>query len=452
MNIVSLQNYLFSSKINKKDYLFIKEFCSSNKIEIIDFFKKGESYDEYAITYFFEQALSKTVNDEKMIEYFLSKKDLLPTINFLRLLDWSGTTVKYQHLLGLNKEEELALLIKKEELSKILLFLKANSEYQENSMIKNLIIKDFSQIEKFEKAKINFNQNSYNQLDIKYNNVCNSKEHNPNFIKVDKFYDFIESNKDKISTEKRKEYLKAIIGYGGLTVFDFTKKSYWDYVFIPLLHEKEFPELKEERNFFADILKYKEQIFSNIEPYDSLKIISTLTAEEKKELLMTYIKSYKIKEFNSTTVAIFTHFIKDVEQTFINDFFKIGIESGYLFRNSLKEDFVKEYDSKKEKLYIEYYSKIFDNDTVKNNYDIIAKQIIGHIHLFKENILKNYLPLNKEILDKKDFIISLNNDEVNYLAEELKNKGLPKTSARLMEIRLENKLQSKGNVEKKLKI
>lgn len=452
MNIEPIQNYLFQAKINKKEYLFIKDFCQSNQIEIIDFFKKGQQYHTYSIESFFEQAFSKTINDEKMIEYFLSKKEFLPEINFPRLLDWAGMTVKYQHLLGLTKEQELNLLVQKHELSKVLFFLKNNPEFKEKEIIKNLIIDDFESIERFEKAKINFNKESYNQMDCLYNNCLGQKEHNPNFIKVDKFYEFIEKNKTKINKEKRYEYLKSIIGYGGLTVYDFKKQGYWDYVFIPLIHEEEFPELKKERDFFVSLIKYKEQIFSNTEPYGTLKIIENLNSQLKKDLVLNFIKNYEVTEYNSTAYTIFNHFIKEVNENFLEDFFKKGIESGYVFKGSLNEDLQAPYSKKNENIIIEWYSKSLDNDTIRKNHLLIAKLILKYKHFFKENILKNFLPINKEIVENKEFILSLDSDEVNGLVETLKERGLPKTSVRVLEIRLENKLQTKGIVEKKLKI
>lgn len=134
--------------------------------------------------------------------------------------------------------------------------------------------------------------------------MLSRKETNINFIKIDKFYEFIIKNKNKISEKKRKDYLEAIMSYGNHTIFDYTKESLCDYAFIPLIHENEYPELIKDKSFFSNLTKYKEQIFNFEVPFNSSKIIKSLSPENKKELLINFIKNYKVESYNNTAHSI----------------------------------------------------------------------------------------------------------------------------------------------------
>lgn len=452
MNIESLKEYLANTNIGKKEYLFIKSFCKDNNIDIIDFFKKGEGYDEYSIRNMFIQAFSKSIHDEEMLKYFIEKQNVLANVNFKLILERYDMLVPYQHLFGFSKDEELTLLIKEKQYGKIFNFLKENPEFKENEKITTLIIPEFSIIEKFEKAKIKINKNSYEEIDIQYNNVLGYKENNQNFIKVDKFYEFLEKNKEKISSEKRKNCLKAIMNYGSLTVYDFKKQGYWDYVFIPFIHGKEFPELLEDKNYFPDLIRYKEPIFSKVKPYGTLSIMNYLSAEEKINLVMEYVKNYKVKKYNYTAIALFNHFINEVNEDFINDFFKEGIEAGYIFRFSLKDKYTPEYKKDDEYKQINTSSKSMENEVVKKNRYVIAKQILRHRDMFQSSVLSSFIPIGKELVEEKEFIYSLTKEEYISLDEELKSKNLPNTAKKIFEMRLQNKLEVKGIKEKKMKI
>lgn len=136
MKINSVKNYILGNSIGKKEYVFIKEFCLENQIEIIDFFKEGDNYNSYGIYSFFIQSFQKSVNDEKIIKYFLDKEKYLKNINFKSILENYGVLTKYQHLLNLSKEEEFELWIKEYNMEKLLKFLKENPEYKEKNRIK----------------------------------------------------------------------------------------------------------------------------------------------------------------------------------------------------------------------------------------------------------------------------------------------------------------------------
>lgn len=452
MNIESLKEYINSINIGKKEYFLIKSFCKDNDMEIIDFFKKGEDYNYYSISNMFIQAFSNSIQDESILKYFIEKQNLLPKINFKSIITNYDMLVTYKHLFGFSKDEELTLLMKEKQYGKILSFLKENPEFKENEKIKKLIITDFYMLEKFEKSKIKINKNSYNEIDIYYNNVLGHKEKNQNFIKVDKFYEFIEKNKDKISSEKRKLYLKTIMKYGALTVYDFKKSGYWDYVFIPLKHGNEFPDFLENKEFFSDLIKYKELILSKKNPYENLTIMNNLSAEEKFELLINYIKNYKVTEYNTRAIAIFNNFLNYVNEDFIGDFFKEGIKVGHIFKYSLKEEFVENQERNEDYKNIDTSSKIMDSPIIKKNHHVIAKQILKYRDMFKYSVLNKFIPISKEIVEEKEFVLSLNNEELNGLVEELKSKNLVKTTAKILEMRLENKLEIKGTKEKKIKI
>lgn len=452
MQLQSLHQYIESNKLGKKEYLFIKKFCIENEIDIINFFKKEKGYNDNLIKDFFIMAFSKSIQDEEVISHFLKQQEDLPHINFKGILQQYNMILDYQHLLGLSKEEELSLLVEEKNYDKLVIFLQNHTDYKTNKQIETLILTDFSSIEFFEKNNLPFDKQSYNKLDTEYNKLLDDEQSNNNFIKLNQFYDFIEKNKHKISFEKRKEYLQSIMQYGELTVNDFKKKSYWDYVFIPLIHEHEYPELSKSSNFFMNLIKYKEQIFSETEPYNTLKVLTNFTSKEKIDVLLNYVKKYKVEEYNNTAFAIFNHFIKEINKDFINDFFKLGILEGYVFRFYLKDEYQIKHEKINENKYIEVNSKCLDNDIIRSYHETIAKQILTYKHMFKYRILKNYIPVNKDLLNKKEFLLSLKNIEFAKLLIELKENNLQEIAAKVLEIRLEEKLPEKGIKTKPNKI
>lgn len=452
MQLQSLHQYIESNKLGKKEYLFIKKFCIENELEIIDFFKTDKGYNDNLIKDFFIMAFSKYVQDEEVIDYFLKQQDKLPHINFKSILQSYNVTIEYQHLLGLNKEEELSLLLEEKSYDKLVIFLEDNPNFKKDKQIEKLTLNDFSSIEFFEHNNIPFDKQSYNALDIVYNKSIDDEESNNNFIKINQFYDFIEQNKNQISFDKRKDYLQAIIQYGEMTVNNFKKKSYWDYVFIPLIHEHEYPELINNSKFLKNLLRYKEQIFSETEPYNTLKILNNFTSKEKIDIVLNYVKNYKVEQYNNTAYIIFNHFIKDVHKDFINDFFKLGIMEGYIFNFYLKDEYKKDHSKENETKDIEVNSKCLDNDIIRSYHEVIAKQILTHKHMFKYRILKNFIPINKDLVNKKEFLLSLKDIELSNLIIELKEHNLQETAAKVLEIRLEHKLPEKNIKTKTIKI
>lgn len=452
MNIESLKEYVLTDIIEKKEYILIKNFCMDNKIELIDFFKREKEYNYSKLSEFFVKSFSKHIQDEEVMSYFFLQQDKVKNLNFKNILKSYNVISRYSHLLGYSKEEQLLLFIKEKNYEEILNFIKKNSEYKNHNEIKNFTVSEFIHLEIFEKEKIIVNQDSYNNINIEYNKTINDKENNPNFIHIDKFYEFIINNESKISFQKRKEYLSSIIEYGAKTVSNFKQQSLWDYVFIPLIHEKEFPELKEKDKFFSDLIKYKEQILSEEEPYNTAKIINKLSAKNKKELLLNFVHNYQIESYNYISSAIFNHFINEVSNKYIKDFFKLGIEDGYIFTYNMKEEYQTKYTREEQSKIINTNSTSLNNERVRENHEVIAKEILKKKHKYKTGVIDQFIKIDSSLIKNKEFILSLDNEEYDGLILELKEKNLPNITTTIMTLRLNNKLKIKGMKEKIIKI
>lgn len=396
-----------------------------------------------------------TVKDREVVKELLNNQDKFPNIDFKKIIESYGKTLEYKDLLGFNKEDELKKLISERKYTAIINFVKENKEFKEHDLIRNLIIDKYGFIEKFKKEKIPFSQNSYNKMDCEYSNTLNQKTKNTNMLQAEKFYKFINDNEKLINTESKERYLSTLLSHGLKTIADWNEESLWDLLLIPVLHFNDFNRFKKPEysidklsRFFNMLQKNDEELKEdNVFKHSKIKTIIDLPNKTKINLIINYIKNLEMVEYNFDSLNAIKNFHQYLSKEYINSFLDDGIKKGYLFESSL----LLKNNQNNKNLRLNYFDSEF-KDFLDNNKDLIAKKILDYTDIFEKSLYSNFIPLNKKIINEKEFIISLTNKQIDGLSNLLIKSNLEDESKIILNIKMEHSLPMKNDKTKQPKI
>lgn len=296
-------------------------------------------------------------------------------------------------------------------------------------------------------------------MDCEYSNTLNQKTKNTNMLQAEKFYKFINDNDSLISHGSKEKYLKSLLGHGLKTIADWNEESLWDLTLIPVLHFEDFKDFKNPKYLISTLARYFNMLNSNEEELKdnsvfksskTVKRIIDLPNKTKTNLIINYVKNLEFVEYNYDSFHALKSFSSYLTKEYLNNCLESAIQNGNLFESYLVE---KDYEKLKtnRELNINTFDKDFKN-FIDNNKDLIAKKLLEHESLYEVMLFDTYFKINKNIVNNKEFIVSLTNKQIDGLSNLLIRSNLDKESKIILNIKMENSLPIKNDKTKQPKI
>jgi len=277
-------------------------------------------------------------------------------------------------------------------------------------------------------------------------------------LQAEKFYKFINDNEKLINKESKERYLVSLLNHGLKTINDWYEESLWDLTLIPALHFEDFPVFKNPKYLMSNLSDYFSLLNVNddelkekniLKQHQEIKKIIDLPNKTKINLITNYIKNLEFVEYNYDSFYALKIFHEYLSKDYINKALDEAIKKGNLFESSLIED--KNEKTKNRNLNIDAFNSDFKDFLEKNN-ELITKKLLENEELFEVRIFDYFIKINKTIVDKKDFILSLSGKQIDGLCNVLTKRNLDDESKIILNIRMEHSLPLKNDKSKQPKI